>query len=77
MAGNSCELGRFIQSLTQRAGSRSVMMCQGNSMHLHSSTEAPEPQWPPFMATVEGRRREGGRGGRGGGGRGAHKVPTE
>ncbi|TNN45624.1 hypothetical protein EYF80_044170 [Liparis tanakae] len=61
MAGNSCELGKFIQSLKQRAGSRSVMMRQGNSTHLHNSTEAPEPQWPPFMVTVEGRRREGGR----------------
>lgn len=48
MEGNSCGLGRFIQSLGQRAGSRSDMMvCQGNSMHLHSSSQALEPQWLP------------------------------
>lgn len=50
MEGNSCGLGRFIQSLRQRAGSRSdMMMCQGNLMHLHGSSEALEQQWPPFM----------------------------
>lgn len=60
MEGNSCEFGRFIQSLGQRAGSRSDMMgCQGGSMHRHGSSEAVEPQWPPFMVTVA-REGEGG-----------------
>ena len=60
MEGNSCGFGRFIQGLGQGAGSRSDMMwCQGNSMHLHSSSEALEPQWPPFMVTVGRRGRAG------------------
>lgn len=67
MEGNSCGVGRFIQSLGQRAGSRSDMMvCQGNSTHLHSSSEARRPQWPPFMVTV----------GKGKGRGGTHKVST-
>lgn len=50
MEGNSCGLGRFIQSLRQRAGSRSdMMMCQGNLLHLHGASEALEQQWRPFM----------------------------
>jgi len=55
MEGNSCGLGRLIHSLRHRAGSRSdMMMCQRNLMHLHSSSEALEPQWPPFMMEARG-----------------------
>lgn len=58
IGGNSCGLGIFIQSLRQRAGSRSDMMvCQGNSMHRHGSSEALEPQWPPFMGGGGGQGR--------------------